>query len=118
MSSFEITGLPVDELDTFFAGAHPDPFRILGPHRVGDDLVIRVFRPDAKEASIVVSGQDEDVVASAFGIAGWVLAGIGLAYFAIDWRSMPRSAVRMPPLAPLAMIWPIMLPISRPPPAL
>jgi 1,4-alpha-glucan branching enzyme len=59
MSSFEITGLPVDELNVFLAGAHPDPFRILGPHRVGDDLVVRVFRPDAKEVSIVVPGKKE-----------------------------------------------------------
>ncbi|MEY2575122.1 MAG: hypothetical protein QOF80_609, partial [Verrucomicrobiota bacterium] len=27
MSSFEITGVPVDELNVFLAGAHPDPFR-------------------------------------------------------------------------------------------
>ena len=59
MSSFEITGLPVDELDVFLAGAHPDPFRILGPHRLGDDLAIRIFRPDAKEVSIVLPGQEE-----------------------------------------------------------
>src|SRR4051794_27675658 len=54
MSSFEITGVPVDELDVFLAGAHPDPFRILGPHRLGDDLAVRIFRPDAKEAAITV----------------------------------------------------------------
>jgi 1,4-alpha-glucan branching enzyme len=59
MSSFEITGLPVDELDTFLAGAHPDPFRILGPHRLGDDLAIRIFRPDAKEVSVIVPGAEE-----------------------------------------------------------
>src|SRR3954464_7738344 len=59
MSSFELTGVPVDELNVFLAGAHPDPFRILGPHRVGDDLVVRVFRPDAQEVSIVVPGKDE-----------------------------------------------------------
>src|SRR5256886_6482608 len=59
MSSFEITGVPVAELNVFLAGEHPDPFRILGPHRVGDDLVVRVFRPDAKEISIVVSSKAE-----------------------------------------------------------
>ena len=59
MSSFEITGLPLDELDVFLAGAHPDPFRILGPHRLGDELAIRIFRPDAKEVSIVLPGQKE-----------------------------------------------------------
>jgi 1,4-alpha-glucan branching enzyme len=59
MSSFEITGVPVDEVNAFLAGAHPDPFRILGPHRVGDDLVVRIFRPDAKEVSIVVHRKAE-----------------------------------------------------------
>src|SRR3982750_1450393 len=59
MSSFEITGVPVDELNVFLAGAHPDPFRILGPHRVGDNLVIRPFRPEANELRIAVEGGEE-----------------------------------------------------------
>ncbi|MEY2496467.1 MAG: 1,4-alpha-glucan branching enzyme [Verrucomicrobiota bacterium] len=59
MSSFEITGVPIDELQAFLAGAHPDPFGILGPHLMGDDLVIRLFRPDAKEATIVLGGEEE-----------------------------------------------------------
>ncbi|MBV9008246.1 MAG: 1,4-alpha-glucan branching protein GlgB [Verrucomicrobia bacterium] len=41
-----------DELRAFLAGTHSDPFRILGPHRVRDDLVIRVFRPDAREVMV------------------------------------------------------------------
>jgi 1,4-alpha-glucan branching enzyme len=53
MKSFEITGLPQQELAAFLAASHSDPFRILGPHRVGDDLVIRVFRPDAEKIEIV-----------------------------------------------------------------
>jgi 1,4-alpha-glucan branching enzyme len=59
MSSFEVTGLPVDEINVFLAGAHPDPFRILGPHEVGDDLAVRVFRPDAKEVTVVLAGNEE-----------------------------------------------------------
>ena len=58
MSSFEITGFPVDELNLLLAGAHPDPFRLLGPHRVGDDLAVRIFRPDAKEVSVVLPGNE------------------------------------------------------------
>ncbi|CAN5588045.1 1,4-alpha-glucan branching enzyme [soil metagenome] len=54
MSNFEILGLPLDELGLFLSAAHPDPFRILGPHRVGENLVIRVFRPEAKEVQIAV----------------------------------------------------------------
>ena len=45
MKPFEISGLPPDELNNFLSGTHSDPFRILGPHRAKDDLVIRVFRP-------------------------------------------------------------------------
>jgi 1,4-alpha-glucan branching enzyme len=58
MSNFEILGLPVDELGVFLKGAHPDPFRILGPHRVGENLVIRAFRPEAKEISVIVHGEN------------------------------------------------------------
>src|SRR5450755_936735 len=58
MSNFEILGLPVDEMHAFLAGAHPDPFGILGPHRVGDNLVVRVFRPEAKEVDIVADGKE------------------------------------------------------------
>src|SRR5436190_2404472 len=54
MSSFEVTELPADEVDALIAGAHSDPFRILGPHRVEDDLAIRVFRPDAKEVEVIL----------------------------------------------------------------
>src|SRR5207302_5126393 len=58
MSNFEILGLPVDEMHTFLAGAHPDPFRILGPHRGGENLVVRAFRPDAKEISVLDDGKE------------------------------------------------------------
>ena len=60
MSSFEVTGVPIDEINVFLAGAHPDPFRILGPHEVGDDLAVRVFRPDAQEVTIVPAGKGEE----------------------------------------------------------
>ena len=52
-------GLPTDELQTFIKGTHSDPFRILGPHRVGDDLVVRIFRPDAREVRIVLPSKQE-----------------------------------------------------------
>ena len=59
MSNFEVLGVPVDEVGAFLAGAHPDPFRILGPHRVGENLVIRAFRPDAKELRVAGGGNGE-----------------------------------------------------------
>src|ERR1700758_524880 len=60
MKPFEIAGLPPDELNSFLSGTHADPFRVLGPHRLGDDLTIRVFRPDAEKVSIVVNGSAAD----------------------------------------------------------
>ena len=60
MSEFGLLGLPTDELATFLLGGHNDPFRVLGAHRLADDLVIRVFRPDAKEVEIVLLSDDGD----------------------------------------------------------
>ena len=57
MKPFEITGLPPDELSSFLSATHADPFRVLGPHRVGNDLAIRMFRPDAKKIDIVLERQ-------------------------------------------------------------
>src|SRR6266542_509443 len=64
MKSFEIAGLPSDEVKNFVAGTHSDPFRVLGPHRVGDDLEIRVFRPDARKIEIVLDRDPEEPIAA------------------------------------------------------
>src|SRR5947199_4578150 len=56
MKPFAVAGLPPDELNSFLSGTHSDPFRILGPHRMGDDLAIRAFRPDARKIDIVQNG--------------------------------------------------------------
>src|SRR4029077_11554840 len=57
MKPFAVAGLPPDELNSFLSGTHSDPFRILGPHRMGDDLAIRAFRPDARKIDIVRNGE-------------------------------------------------------------
>jgi 1,4-alpha-glucan branching enzyme len=57
MKPFAVAGLPPDELNSFLSGTHSDPFRILGPHRMGDDLAIRAFRPDARKIEILRDGQ-------------------------------------------------------------
>ncbi|MEY2540555.1 MAG: 1,4-alpha-glucan branching enzyme [Verrucomicrobiota bacterium] len=57
---FEITGLPPDELNSFLSATHADPFRVLGPHRLGDGIAIRVFRPDAQKVEIVLPQQSEN----------------------------------------------------------
>ncbi len=64
MKPFQIAGLPPDELTSFLTGTHSDPFRILGPHRVGDDLEIRVFRPDARKIDIVLNQQATGPIAA------------------------------------------------------
>jgi len=56
MKPFSVAGIPPDELNSFLSGTHSDPFRILGPHRMGDDLAIRAFRPDARKIDIVTNG--------------------------------------------------------------
>src|SRR3954469_7910268 len=60
MKPFEITGLPPDELNSFLSATHADPFRVLGPHRLGDDLAIRIFRPDADKISVVTGGNGSE----------------------------------------------------------
>src|SRR5436190_1432200 len=64
MEPFEIAGLPPDEVNLFVGGTHSDPFRVLGPHRVGDDLEIRVFRPDARKIEIVLDQHPEEPIAA------------------------------------------------------
>jgi 1,4-alpha-glucan branching enzyme len=64
MKAFDIAGLPRDEVSRFIRGIHSDPFSILGPHRVGDDLEIRVFRPDARAVDIVLNGEAEKPIAA------------------------------------------------------
>ena len=64
MKSFEIAGLPSDEVERFVGGEHSDPFRALGPHRVGDGLEIRVFRPDARRIDIVLDQHAEEPIAA------------------------------------------------------
>src|SRR5947208_2854408 len=76
MKAFEIVGLPPDELNAFLSATHPDPFRILGPHRVGDDLAIRIFRPDAQKVEVVVNGSGAAVEAERIHRDGFFCARI------------------------------------------
>ncbi len=55
MTSFAIHTLDPAEIAALLHGSHNDPFRVLGPHRAGEDLVIRVFRPEAKAVEIVAA---------------------------------------------------------------
>jgi 1,4-alpha-glucan branching enzyme len=62
--AFEIAGLPRDEVSRFVVGTHADPFRVLGPHKVGEDVEIRVFRPDARGVDIVLDRDPEKPIAA------------------------------------------------------
>jgi len=64
MKAFDIAGVPRDEMSRFVAGTHSDPFRVLGPHRAGDDLEIRVFRPDARAVDIVFDRELEKPISA------------------------------------------------------
>ena len=61
MSSFAIHPIDPNEIAALLHGSHSDPFRVLGPHRAGDDLVIRVFRPEAKEVQVVAANDPGQV---------------------------------------------------------
>src|SRR5207302_1069773 len=64
MKTFDIAGVPRDEVSRFVRGIHSDPFRVLGPHRAGDDLEIRVFRPDARAVDIVFDRELEKPISA------------------------------------------------------
>ena len=84
---FEVVGLPPDELNSFLSATHADPFRILGPHRQGDDLAIRVFRPDAQKIDIVLNGESkEQVPAEKIHSDGFFCARVPEATRDLDYR--------------------------------
>jgi 1,4-alpha-glucan branching enzyme len=55
VSSFAIHPIDPNEIAALLHASHADPFRVLGPHAAGEDLVIRVFRPEAKEIQVVAA---------------------------------------------------------------
>ncbi len=55
-------------------GAHADPFRVLGPHRLGDDLVVRIFRPDAQKVTILPPDGGKEVEAERIHAEGFFQA--------------------------------------------
>ena len=49
----EKTTLKSEELNDLISASHGDPFSILGPHRLGDGYVIRVFHPFAESINLI-----------------------------------------------------------------
>ncbi len=64
MKAFEIADVPRDEISRFVRGLHSDPFSVLGPHKVGDDVEIRVFRPDAQAVEVVLDREPDKPIAA------------------------------------------------------
>src|SRR5215471_10414878 len=64
MKMFEIAGVPRDEVHRFVRGLHADPFSVLGPHKIGEDIEIRVFRPDARAIEIVLDREPDKPIAA------------------------------------------------------
>src|SRR5436305_13183038 len=64
MKDFDVGALPRDEVSRVVAGIHSDPFRVLGPHKVGDDTEIRVFRPDARAVEVVLDREPNRPIAA------------------------------------------------------
>jgi 1,4-alpha-glucan branching enzyme len=64
MKAFELGALPQDEVGRFVRGLHSDPFSVLGPHRIGDELEIRAFRPDARAVEVVLDGDSDRPIAA------------------------------------------------------
>ncbi len=77
MKAFDISVLMTEELRSFLGGAHSDPFRILGPHRIGRDLVVRVFRPDAREIVIRLDGDGTAIPVEKIHADGLFQAALG-----------------------------------------
>jgi 1,4-alpha-glucan branching enzyme len=64
MKAFEVGALPRDEVRRFVRGFHSDPFSVLGPHRIGDELEIRAFCPDASAVEVVLDGDSDKPIAA------------------------------------------------------
>jgi 1,4-alpha-glucan branching enzyme len=64
MKAFEIAGVPRDEVHRFVRGLHSDPFSVLGPHKVGGDVEIRVFRPNARAIDVVLDREPDKPIAA------------------------------------------------------
>src|SRR6059058_6140944 len=64
MKAFEIAGVPRDEIIRFVRGLHSDPFGVLGPHKIGDDVEVRVFRPDARAIEVVFDREPDNQIAA------------------------------------------------------
>ena len=47
------TATLADEIARVVRGEHRDPHRVLGPHAEGNQIVVRLFRPDASSVTVL-----------------------------------------------------------------
>src|SRR5437764_10018406 len=86
MKAFEIAGVPRDEISRFVKGLHSDPFGVLGPHKIGDGVEVRVFRPDARAIEVVLDREPDNPIAAeridkeGFLCVTVTVPGIGITY--------------------------------------
>lgn len=52
ISTLPLPTLDVDVIQAIVHASHGDPFAILGMHHAGEQLVVRVFRPDARAVTV------------------------------------------------------------------
>src|SRR3954470_11987743 len=53
LSSANLPTVEQGAIDAIVGAYHGDPFALLGMHEVGDQLVVRVFRPDARAVTVL-----------------------------------------------------------------
>ncbi|MDE2006185.1 MAG: 1,4-alpha-glucan branching protein GlgB [Rhodospirillales bacterium] len=51
-----VGGITAADIALIVVGHHPDPFAVLGPHRIARSTEVRVFLPDAQAVTLVAGG--------------------------------------------------------------
>ena len=75
------------DITAIVTGTHSDPFAVLGPHEVADGLAIRVFRPHARQMSLLIPGQPGATPLQKIHAAGlFEIVVPGVAREAFDYR--------------------------------
>jgi 1,4-alpha-glucan branching enzyme len=66
------------DIDLIVAGRHDDPFTVLGPHRGGDDVSVRVFHPGAASVEVIDSAGNVLAALERLHDAGFFAGPVGM----------------------------------------
>ncbi len=66
------------DIDLIVAGRHDDPFAVLGPHRGGDDVSVRVFHPGAASVEVIDSAGNVLAALERLHDAGFFAGPVGI----------------------------------------